>query len=263
MNPGRTRLKITAEALSALPGIRHGFFTRRGGVSGGIYASLNCGVGSADERDHVLENRARVTADLGVAPDQLATPYQVHSPDVIVVDEVWPTGAGPKADAVVTKRRGIAIGVGTADCGPVLFADGEAGVVGAAHAGWKGAFTGVLEATIAAMESLGARRERIVAVLGPTISKTAYEVGPEFRARFLDAAEANAAYFTPSERDGHHQFNLPAYIGDRLAVAGLGHVGDLALCTYADPERFFSYRRTTHAGEPDYGRLLHAISLAE
>jgi YfiH family protein len=254
-------LKITAEALEALPGIRHGFFTRRGGVSDGIYASLNCGVGSADERAHILENRARVTAELGVAPGQLATPYQVHSPDVVIVDEVWPTGEGPKADAVVTKRRGIAIGVGTADCGPVLFADGAAGVVGAAHAGWKGAFTGVLEATVAAMESLGARRERIVAVLGPTISKSAYEVGPEFRARFLDAADSNASYFSPSPKPDHHQFNLPAYIGMRLRAGDLGTVGDLGLCTYADPDRFFSYRRTTHAGEPDYGRLLHAISI--
>jgi len=255
-------MKITAVALSALPGIRHGFFTRQGGVSEGIYQSLNCGVGSADERAHVLENRARVTADLGVVPDRLATPYQVHSPDVVIVDEVWPVGDGPKADAVVTSRPGIAIGVGTADCGPVLFADGEARVVGAAHAGWKGAFTGVLEATVAAMESLGARRERIVAVLGPTISKSAYEVGPEFRARFVDADAGHAAFFTPSERADHHQFDLPAFIGMRLRGAGLGTVGDLALCTYADPARFFSYRRTTHAGEPDYGRLLHAITIA-
>ena len=255
-------MKITADALSALPGIRHGFFTRQGGVSNGIYASLNCGVGSNDERAHVQENRARVAAELGVAADRLATPYQIHSPDVVVVDEVWATGEGPKADAVVTNCPGIAIGVGTADCGPVLFADSEAGVVGAAHAGWKGAFTGVLEATIAAMEGLGARRERIVAVLGPTISKSAYEVGPEFRARFLEAAEANAAFFTPSARADHHQFDLPAFIGSRLRAAGLGTVDDLALCTYADPARFFSYRRTTHAGEPDYGRLLHAITLA-
>lgn len=256
-------MMITAEALSSLPGIRHGFFTRQGGVSDGIYASLNCGVGSADQRARVIENRARVTAALGVGADSLATPHQVHSQDAVVVDDVWAVGTGPKADAVVTKRPGIAIGVGTADCGPVLFADGEAGVIGAAHAGWKGAFTGVLEATIAAMEGLGARRERIVAVLGPTISKAAYEVGPEFRARFLDAAEANTAYFTPSDRADHHRFDLPAYIGSRLAAAGLGHVGDLALCTYADPERFFSYRRTTHAGEPDYGRMMHAISLAK
>lgn len=255
-------MKITADALSALPGIRHGFFTRQGGVSEGIYASLNCGVGSADDRAHVLENRARVAAELGVPAGRLATPYQVHSPDVVIVDQVWATGDGPKADAVVTNRPGIAIGVGTADCGPVLFADGAAGVIGAAHAGWKGAFTGVLEATVTAMESLGARRERIVAVLGPTISKSAYEVGPEFRARFLEADAANAAWFTPSERPDHHQFDLPAFIGMRLRTAGLGTVGDLALCTYADPARFFSYRRTTHAGEPDYGRLLHAITIA-
>jgi YfiH family protein len=185
----------------------------------------------------------------------------VHSPDVVTVNAVWPVGEGPKADAVVTNRPGIAIGVGTADCGPVLFADGEAGVVGAAHAGWKGAFTGVLEATVAAMEALGACRERIVAVLGPTISRSAYEVGPEFRARFLEADAANDAFFTPSGRAEHHQFDLPGFIGMRLRTAGLGTVDDLALCTYADPARFFSYRRTTHAGEPDYGRLLHAITI--
>ncbi|MCX5495186.1 peptidoglycan editing factor PgeF [Kaistia dalseonensis] len=256
-------MKITADALSALPGIRHGFYTRAGGVSDGIYASLNCGVGSADERLNVLENRARVTADLGVAPDRLATPYQVHSPDVVVVDEVWAPGAGPKADAVVTARPGIAIGIGTADCGPILFADAEARVIGAAHSGWKGAFTGVLEATVAAMEGLGARRERIVAVLGPTISAAAYEVGPEFHARFVAADPANARFFVRSERPEHHRFDLPAYIGMRLRAARLGTVDDLALCTYADPARFFSYRRTTHAAEPDYGRLLHAIALAK
>jgi YfiH family protein len=253
-------MKITADALSALPGIRHGFYTRNGGVSDGIYASLNCGVGSADDRTHVLENRARVSADLGVA--DLATPHQVHSPDAVIVDRVWAPGEGPKADAVVTDRPGIAIGVGTADCGPVLFADGEARVIGAAHSGWKGAFTGVLEATVAAMESLGARRERIVAVLGPTISASAYEVGPEFQARFVEAHADNARFFVPSDREDHHQFDLPAYIGMRLLAAGIGSVGDLALCTYADPARFFSYRRTTHAGEPDYGRLLHAITIS-
>jgi hypothetical protein len=255
-------MKLTSDALSALPSIRHGFFTRQGGISGGIYESLNCGVGSKDDRAAVTENRARVAAALGVPAPSLATPYQVHSADAVIVDEPWRPGEGPKADAVVTARPGIAVGVGTADCGPVLFADAQGGVVGAAHAGWKGAFTGILEATIEAMERLGADRSRIVAVLGPTISRAAYEVGPEFRERFLDGDAANARYFEPSDREGHHRFDLPAYIGARLSVSQIGHFEDLALCTYADPGRFFSFRRTTHRGEPDYGRLLHAIAIA-
>lgn len=255
-------MKLTSDALSAFPRIRHGFFTREGGVSEGIYASLNCGVGSQDDRSAVGENRARVAAALGVAPGRLATPHQIHSDVAVIVDEPWQAGEGPKADAVVTARPGLAVGVGTADCGPVLFADGEAGVVGAAHSGWKGAFTGILEATLDAMESLGGRRERIVAVLGPTISRAAYEVGPEFHARFLDAGAGNARFFEPSGRDGHHLFDLPAYIGARLTAGGVARFEDLALCTYADEARFFSYRRTTHRGEPDYGRLLHAIAIA-
>ncbi len=254
-------MKITAEALD-LPGIRHGFYTRRGGVSEGIYASLNCGVGSEDERGRILENRALVARDLGVAADQLATPFQIHSPDVAFVDAVWDVGQGPKADAVVTDRPGIAIGVGTADCGPLLFADPDARVIGAAHAGWRGAFTGVIEATLSAMESRGAARERITVVLGPTISAAAYEVGPEFIARFLEADAATARFFTPSDKDGHHRFDLPAYIGARARAAGVGRFEDLALCTYADPARFYSYRRMTHQREADYGRLLHAIALA-
>lgn len=256
-------MKITADALSTLPGIRHGFFTRQGGVSGGIYGSLNCGVGSNDERANVLENRARVTTALGLAAASLATPYQIHSAEAVIVDEAWLPGEGPKADAVVTARPGIVLGVGTADCGPILFADPEARIIGAAHAGWKGAFTGIIEATLAAMTSLGARPERVVAVLGPTISAAAYEVGPEFRARYVDVAAGNAAFFTPSATPDHHYFDLPAYIGMRLRDAGVGHAEDLALCTYGDPERFFSYRRTTHRGEPDYGRLLHAITIVD
>ncbi|HWJ74552.1 MAG TPA: peptidoglycan editing factor PgeF [Kaistia sp.] len=255
-------MKITADVLD-LPGIRHGFYTRQGGASDGIYASLNCGVGSEDDRDRVLENRARVARDLGVAADRLATPFQVHSPDVATVDAVWETGAGPKADAVVTARPGIAIGIGTADCGPLLFADPLARVIGAAHAGWRGAFTGVIEATLDAMEALGAERGRITVVLGPTISAAAYEVGPEFIARFLDAEAANARFFASSEKAGHHYFDLPAYIGARAIGAGAGRFHDLALCTYADPTRFYSYRRMTHQGEADYGRLLHAIALVD
>jgi len=254
-------IQLSSASLSALPAIRHGFFTRQGGVSAGIYESLNCGVGSQDERASVAENRARVAAALGVDAGRLATPYQVHSPDAVIVDEVWLPGEGPKADAVVTRRPGIAVGVGTADCGPILFADAKAGVVGAAHAGWKGALTGVIEATLEAMERLGADRGDVVAALGPTISARAYEVGPEFRERFLDSAASNARFFVPSDRDAHFRFDLPAYIGERMEKAGVGRFENLGHCTYADPARFFSYRRTTHRGEPDYGRLLHAIAL--
>lgn len=252
---------IVAPELGRLAGIRHGFFTREGGVSEGLYASLNTGLGSRDDRAAVHENRARVARALGVEPRHFVTPYQVHSPDVFVVEEPWTPGDGPKVDALVSNRPGIAIGVSAADCGPVLFADAGAGVVGAAHAGWKGAFGGVLEATVAAMEALGARRGEIVAVLGPTISRAAYEVGPEFSARFLAADPSNAAFFTPSAREGHAMFDLPGYIGRRLAAAGVGTAGDVELCTYSDEARFYSYRRATHRGEPDYGRLVAAIAL--
>jgi len=258
----------TAPALSpieapslALPGIAHAFFTRAGGVSTGIYRGLNTGTGSKDTREAVLENRARAARHLGAAPEMLVTPHQVHSTEAIVVYAVWEPGRGPKADAVVTRRPGIVIGVGAADCGPVLFAEPEARIVAAAHAGWKGAFTGILESTIVTMERLGAARKKIVAVLGPTISKDAYEVGPEFAARFLEAGAANARFFRASAREGHHMFDLPAYIVARLQAAGIGAAGNVALCTYGDERRFFSYRRATHRGEPDYGRLLSAITL--
>jgi YfiH family protein len=254
-------MAIEAPALAALPGIRHAFFTRRGGVSEGIYASLNGGIGSSDVPERVVENRRRMTACLGVAPDALVSLYQVHSPDVVTVERPWDQGERPKADGMVTNRPGIALGIGTADCGPVLFADSEAGVVGAAHAGWRGAFTGVLETTLARMEDLGARRERIIAVLGPMISQAAYEVGPEFVGRFTDADPALARFFQPSGREGHAMFDLPGFIGARLASAGIGSFVNLGLCTYADPDRFYSYRRTTHRGEPDYGRLISAIAL--
>lgn len=253
---------LTHPLLASHPRLRHGFFTRQGGVSGGIYASLNCGLGSADERDAVLENRARVAAALGVASGRLATPHQVHSPDAVVVETVWEPGKGPKADAVVTSRPGIALGVGSADCGPTLYADGAAGVIGASHSGWRGALSGVLESTIAAMERLGARRERIVAVLGPTISGANYEVGPDLIAAFATADPANARFFRAGTREDRMMFDLPAYIVARLAVAGVAAVADIGLCTYADADRFFSYRRTTHRGEADYGRLLSAIAIA-
>lgn len=253
---------VEAPAL-LLPGITHAFFTRHGGVSTGIYAGLNTGTGSADAREAVLENRARAARHLGVAPDRLATPHQVHGTDAIVVEEAWAPGRGPKADAVMTTEPGLAIGVGSADCGPVLFADAEARVVAAAHAGWKGALSGVLESTIEGMQRLGADRARIVAVLGPTISGKAYEVGPDFVARFTDADPENERFFRPSDRETHAYFDLPTYIVARLQRAGIGHAGHVGCCTYSDDGRFFSYRRATHRGEPDYGRLLAAICLNE
>jgi hypothetical protein len=253
---------IEDERLAALPGIRHGFFTRAGGVSAGLYASLNCGIGSKDDRAHVLENRRRVTAALGAGADRLATPYQVHSADVVVVETVWPSGQGPKADATVTDRPGIVLGVGTADCGPILFADPEARVIGAAHAGWRGARAGIGEATVAAMEKLGAKRERIVAALGPTISQENYEVGGEVRDTFVGDDAANARFFIPSTVADRFMFDLPGFIVSQLVATGVT-AGILQLCTYADAERFFSYRRATHLQESDYGRLLSAIVLTE
>lgn len=246
-----------------LDGVAHAFFTREGGVSTGVYRGLNTGIGSNDAREAVLENRSRAANYLGTTLSRLATPHQVHGKEAVVVESAWEPGHGPKADAVVTDRPGIAVGVGAADCGPVLFADAEACVVGAAHAGWKGALAGVLESTIATMERLGARRERIIAVLGPTISAASYEVGPEFVARFVEADAMNTRFFQPSGRNGHSNFDLPGYIVARLQVTGVAAASALGLCTYADESRFYSFRRTTHRGEPDYGRLLSAITLTE
>jgi YfiH family protein len=251
---------LQARSLSALPGIRHGFFTRQGGVSEGIYAGLNGGVGSRDNPAHVAENRARMAAALSVSRDRFLTAYQVHSPDVLVAEKPWPDDARPRADAIVTREPGLAIGISTADCGPVLFADPDARVVGGAHAGWRGALGGVLEATIAAMEKLGAARERIVAAAGPMIRQPNYEVGPELAEKFLAADPDNSRFFAPG-RPGHSMFDLPGYIVARLARAGLKQIEDLAFCTYADPERFFSYRRATHRAEADYGRHINAITL--
>ncbi|HEY4191678.1 MAG TPA: peptidoglycan editing factor PgeF [Mesorhizobium sp.] len=243
----------------AARGIRHGYFTRTGGVSGGIYSGLNIGAGSNDDQTLVQENRRRVAEWMGVAPSHLLTAYQIHSPDVVVAREPF-SGDRPKADAIVTDRPGIAIGASTADCGPVLFADAQARIIGAAHAGWKGAFTGVLENTITAMEGLGARRENIVAVLGPSIGPKNYEVGPEFVARFLDADAGNGRYFAPSATPGHSMFDLNLYTLDRLNKAGV-QADALGRCTYAEEDLFYSYRRTTHRGEPDYGRQVSAIVL--
>lgn len=244
-----------------LPGIAHGFFTRQGGVSSGLYDSLNIGLGSDDKREDVIENRRRIAEKLSVAADHLVSPHQIHSADVIAVEGPWADKADRRADALVTDRKGVALGVATADCGPVLFADAEAGVIGAAHSGWKGALGGILQNTLSAMETLGARRDRIVAVLGPTISQTAYEVGPEFKARFAESVPAYASYFVPSDTPDHHRFDLPSFIIDRLSDAGVRIAANLGHCTYGDEERFYSYRRTTHRNEPDYGRLMSAIVL--
>ncbi|MDQ0314226.1 peptidoglycan editing factor PgeF [Amorphus orientalis] len=253
---------ITAPELDRIAGIRHAFFTREGGVSEGIYESLNVGIGSRDDPQAVQENRARVAQRLDVAPDLLLTPYQIHSATAVVVDGPFGDGERPKADAFVTATPGVAVGVSTADCGPVLFADAEAGVVAAAHAGWRGAYDGILEATLDAMEGLGAQRGRTVAVLGPTISQVAYEVGPDFIERFLTDRPADEIYFTPSERTGHAMFDLPRYVVDRLVHAGVEEAHRLDMCTYRNPELFYSYRRAQHSGEPDYGRLVSAIALA-
>ena len=251
---------IQAPSLTS-PNIRHAFFTREGGVSEGIYQSLNGGIGSNDAPENVRENRARMAASLGVAPTHFVSCYQIHSPNVVVAAEPWTRENTPRADAIVTRVQGLAVGVGTADCGPILFADAEAGVVGAAHAGWKGALTGVLEATVAAMEKLGAARARIAAAIGPLIRQPNYEVGAEFVDRFTAQDAANARFFAPSARENHAMFDLPGYIKARLERAEIQGVEDLGLCTYAEPARFFSYRRTTHRGEPDYGRHVNAIAL--
>lgn len=255
-------MMILSPDLAAIQGVRHAYFTREGGVSGGLYASLNGGMGSADERDSVLANRARMAARLGVLPERLLSLHQIHSADVIVPDGPW-RGERPKADAMATDRPGLALGVLSADCGPILFADPEARVIGAAHSGWKGALDGVGASTLAAMERLGARRERVVAVLGPTISREAYEVGPEFVERLMTRAADADRFLAPSPRPGHAMFDLPAFIGASLAAAGVGRFVDLGLCTYADEARFYSYRRSTHRGEADYGRLVSAIVIEE
>ncbi len=260
IGPEPLRSSLLDRAQSA--GIRHGFFTRAGGVSQGeLYGGLNTGIGSNDDADAVAENRRRVAAAMGVASDRLVAPYQVHSAEAVVVDAPF-GGDRPKADVLVTAEPGIAIGVVTADCGPVLFADREARIVGAAHAGWPGARNGVLENTIEAMISLGAKRERIQAVLGPSISQANYEVGPEFHDRFVDDDEANRSYFITSGKAGHYLFDLNAYSIDRLTRAGVQAEG-LGKSTYADEDLFFSYRRTTHRKEPDYGRQISVIALED
>lgn len=245
---------ITSDALPP----RHGFFTRKGGASSGIFAGLNCGTGSSDQAEIVAINRTRVAEAMGVTPDALVTVNQVHSPDVVTV--TGPLADRPRADAMVTAMPGLALAVLTADCQPVLFADAQAGVIGAAHAGWRGALDGVLEATVAAMEALGARREAISAVIGPCISQAAYEVGPEFLDAFRDDDPANTRFFANGAGD-RLLFDLPGFGLHRLRTAGVGQAEWVRHCTYRDSERFYSFRRTTHSGEADYGRLISVIRL--
>ncbi|WP_424628033.1 peptidoglycan editing factor PgeF [Bradyrhizobium sp. SYSU BS000235] len=251
-------MKFGSSLLLAVPGLRHAFFTREGGVSDGIYASLNGGVGSKDNPAHVAENRRRMAEELKVGPAHFLTAFQVHSPDVVTVTDPWETR--PHADAMVTKTPGLALGVSAADCGPILFVDPQARVIGAAHSGWKGAIGGVLESTISAMEGLGAARSNIISAIGPLIRQQNYEVGAEFVARFVEADADNAAFFVPSSRANHSMFDLAGYIRRRLERAGILMIDDVDVCTYAD-ERMFSYRRSVHRKEPDYGRNIHAIVL--
>ncbi len=251
---------IETEHLKS-PGKAHGFLTRGGGHSSGIFASLNCGLGSGDDPDLVTKNREIVARQLTIDPANLVSAWQVHSADVIHVAKPWPQDQRPKVDGMVCNTKGIAIGVLTADCAPILFADAQANIIGACHAGWKGALAGVSSATITAMEKLGANRGRITAVIGPTISKTNYEVGPDFPPQFISADSGNQKFFTASARANHYMFDLPGYLLHRLQQDGIETAINLDLCTYADESRFYSYRRATHRGEKDYGRLISAIAL--
>ena len=252
---------MTVEALraAALEGVRHGFLGRRGGVSGGVCAGLNVGWGSGDDREAIAENRRRAVE--AVAPGaKLVTVHQVHSPIALHVTEPFPDEARPHADAMVTDLPGLALGILTADCAPVLFADIEAGVIGAAHAGWKGAFAGIIDAPVAEMERLGARRARIAAAVGPCIARRSYEVNEGFLRRFVEAEPEHERFFSPG-RAGHHQFDLEGFVVARLAAAGVGRVEALGQDTYSQPDLFFSYRRATHRGEPTYGRQISLIAL--
>jgi YfiH family protein len=244
---------------TALGGVPHGFLGRRGGVSTGVCAGLNVGTGSNDDREAIAENKRRAVAAVldGAA---LATVHQVHSAEAVFVEAPWPHEARPHADAMVTDRPGILLGILTADCVPVLLADADARVIGAAHAGWRGAIAGVTDATIELMEQHGADRDNICAAIGPAIAQASYEIDDSLRQRFVDEDEANARFFIDGPR-GRPHFDLPAYVAHRLLLAGVGTIERLALDTYADPDRFFSYRRATHRGEPDYGRQISLIGL--
>ncbi|MBT5571580.1 MAG: peptidoglycan editing factor PgeF [Alphaproteobacteria bacterium] len=250
---------VTADSLTAASGIRHAFLSRDGGVSHGIYAGLNCGLGSDDNPDHVRENRARAAQTIGVATDRLRTLYQVHSATVIDADAPW-VDEPPRADALVCTTPGVAIGVLAADCAPVLFADPEARIVGAAHAGWRGALDGVVGATIDAMLERGAKAEQITATVGPCIGPKSYEVGPEFPAGFLQQDHDNERFFTRKPNSDRLLFDLPAFVHSRLIQSGVINSNITGHDTYSD-DRFFSYRRSCHHDEPDYGRNLSLITL--
>ncbi len=252
---------ITLDTLTDVPGVRHGFFTREGGVSAGLFQSLNCGFGSGDAPEKVAENRARAMAALDVVPESLVSVYQIHSATVVTAEQPWRREDNPRADALVTRRRGLALGILAADCVPVLFAEAEGGVIGAAHAGWKGALAGVLEATLAAMARLGAEPHRVKAAIGPCIAQPSYEVGPEFPATFLAENARNSDFFIPAQRAGHFMFDLGGYVARRLERAGVAAIERAAGDTAAEEGRFFSYRRSCLKGEPGYGRGLSAIVL--
>ncbi len=254
--------RLTANTLPDDGPIRHAFFTRQGGVSDGIYASLNIGLGSKDHANAVTENRRRVAGHFDLPGEALNTVYQVHGRTTVRVEGQWPGGTPPRADAMVADRPGVVLGILSADCTPVLLADTDAGIVGAAHAGWKGALGGILPSVVETMESLGARRARTVAAIGPTIAQRSYEVGPEFPGPFLEQDHENEAFFIASDREGHFMFDLPGYVASVLRSLEIGGVEDMARDTCAEADMFYSYRRATKRGEPDYGRSVSAIAIA-
>lgn len=253
--------RVTTGPLNAIEGVRHAFFTRIGGVSGGIYASNNCGFGSKDRPEHVAENRARCAARLDVPPERLVTLNQIHSAVVIEVETPWDRDSLPRADAMVTRTTGVALGVLSADCAPVLFADADARVIGAAHAGWRGALGGVVEATVEAMTRLGADPRRMTAGIGPAIGKRSYEVNADFVDPFIARDSGNASFFFPAASAEKRLFDLKGFVAARLAAAGIESIAVMPNDTCAEADRFFSYRRACRTGERDYGRLLSAIAL--
>tara|TARA_B100000315_G_scaffold209813_1_gene205760 strand:+ start:1759 stop:2526 length:768 start_codon:yes stop_codon:yes gene_type:complete len=254
---------IIIDDLTSNPAIRHGFFTREGGVSAGLYGSLNCGYGSDDQLENVTENRKRVVRELGVPDAELVTCYQQHTATALVVEEPWSPEDAPIADGMATRRPGLALGILTADCAPVLFADERAGVIGAAHGGWQGALDGIIEATLERMTELGASIGNIKAAIGPCIAQDSYEVGPEFHERFIKESAHNADYFQPSTKDGHHMFDLAGFVATRLRQVGVAGIGQTGYDTLQDEHLFYSYRRSVLQSEKDYGREISVIALAE
>ncbi|MGB0697353.1 MAG: peptidoglycan editing factor PgeF [Rhodospirillaceae bacterium] len=252
---------ITVSSLNALTNVRHGFFTRNRGVSTGIYQSMNCGFGSGDAPENVRRNREIAMETLEMPPEALVTLNQQHTATVVPVTEPWAPGDAPVADGMVTKMPRLVLGILTADCAPVLLADPKAKVIGACHAGWKGARTGVLEATIDAMEAIGGSRDRVIAGVGPCITQRSYEVGPEFEADFMEEDDTNEIFFAPSRRERHFLFDLPGYIAKKLVRAGVTDVMPTPCDTVREGGRFFSYRRSVKSGQEDYGRMLSAIAL--